>query len=608
MAPEPVVRACLGSAWRRSRWQPVLDPHLPPPLLAPLRGLHALASCRDRLLLAVQLGRHPAANRLRRACELPEDRLRSDFLARLQEHARVRDSGNGPQAAAVSARRHPAHAPVAAVQDIFPDRFLPAHHPARRSGRTRLHLSAEPVERRCRQLSGRSRVDTHAYRPARSREYRPHRDHPGRYLADLRSVPDLLDGRATERSGRGLRGSRPGRCQRAAEADPHHASFDPASGADHHPARTRQCASCVWCGRDPDRGRSRAGKLHRLLLHLQRSVQRGSVPLWVWIRGGPALRGSGIRIRDWAGRDRARRRARAPGVPCLMAVLARRPAILSRRRRLRRNVYLNLIALPGLLIVSLVWAYPFLWTVSTAFKTQLGAFTAGAGLLPQPLDLDNFKRAWVTAGFSSYTANSFIYAVSSTLVELIKSALCGYVLARYRFPGRDLLYKIIVLTLFVPVVSIVLPQFVLIEHLGLLNSRLGVILAQSGGAGALYVLLFTGFFENLPQELFDAARVDGAGFLQTFWLMLPLARPIIAVVVIFQFVYSWNDFTIPLIFTLGQPNLQNLAVGMLYFQGTHTFDWTGFAAGILMSFTPVLLVFQAFQGYFVRGLAGAVKG
>jgi raffinose/stachyose/melibiose transport system permease protein len=298
----------------------------------------------------------------------------------------------------------------------------------------------------------------------------------------------------------------------------------------------------------------------------------------------------------------------AAGKTAGKTLILERQRATQRWRRLDRAAYLNLIALPLLLLVSFFWAYPFLWTISTAFKTQLGAFTAGASLVPNPLDLGNFSRAWITAGFSHYAANSLIYSVSSTLVELTKSALCGYVIARFRFPGRDLLYRIIVLTLFVPVVSIVIPQFVLIEHLGLLNSRLGVILAQSGGAGALYVLLFVGFFENLPQDLFDAARVDGAGFLQTFWLMLPLARPIIAVVVIFQFVYSWNDFTIPLVFTLGQPNLQNLAVGMLSFQGTHTFDWTGFAAGMLMSFTPVLLVFLAFQGYFVRGLAGAVKG
>jgi raffinose/stachyose/melibiose transport system permease protein len=283
-----------------------------------------------------------------------------------------------------------------------------------------------------------------------------------------------------------------------------------------------------------------------------------------------------------------------------MAVLARRP--------LRRRTYLNLIAVPPLLLVSLIWAYPFLWTLSTAFKTQLGAFTAGANLVPQPVELDNFRRAWVTAGFSDYFVNTVVYALGSTLIELTKSALCGYVLARYRFSGRDLLYRVIVLTLFVPVISILIPQFVLIEHLGLLNTRLGVILAQSGGAGALYVLLFTAFFENLPQDLFDAARVDGAGFVQTFRLMLPLARPIIAVVVIFQFVHNWNDFTVPLVFTLGQPSLQNLAVGMLHFQGTHSFDWTGFAAGMLISFVPVLLVFLAFQGYFVRGLAGAVKG
>src|SRR5260370_26749411 len=189
----------------------------------------------------------------------------------------------------------------------------------------------------------------------------------------------------------------------------------------------------------------------------------------------------------------------------------------------------------------------------------------------------------------------------------MKAAMWGCVLGGYRFAGRGLLYKIIALTLFVPIVSIVIPQFVVIEHLGLLNTRLGVILAQSGGAGALYVLLFTGFFENLPQDLFDAARVDGAGFLQTFWLMLPLARPIIAVVVIFQFVYNWNDFTVPLVFTLGQPDLQNLAVGMLHFQGTHSFDLTGFAAGMLISFVHLLIVFLAFQRYFVRGLAGAVK-
>jgi ABC-type glycerol-3-phosphate transport system permease component len=273
-----------------------------------------------------------------------------------------------------------------------------------------------------------------------------------------------------------------------------------------------------------------------------------------------------------------------------------------------RAVRRNLVAVPVLVVVGFVWVYPFLWTISAAFKTQLGVFTGGAGLLPQPLELGNFARAWVGAGFSDFFLNTVIYSTSSTLVELTKSALCGYVLARYRFRGRDLLYRLIVLTLFIPIASIIIPQFVLVQHLGLLNTRAGVVLAMSGAAGALYVLLFVSFFEGVPGDLFDAARVDGASFLRTFWLVLPLARPVIAVVVIFHFIASWNDFNIPLVFTLGQPDLQNLAVGMLAFHGAHSLDWSGFAAAVVISFLPVLAVFLAFQGYFVRGLTGAVKG
>jgi raffinose/stachyose/melibiose transport system permease protein len=268
----------------------------------------------------------------------------------------------------------------------------------------------------------------------------------------------------------------------------------------------------------------------------------------------------------------------------------------------------NLIALPILLVVGIVWIYPFLWTLSAAFKTQSGMFTGGAGLVPDLWSFENFERAWVNAGFSQFFANTVLYSVVSTAIELVKSALCGYVLARYDFPGRTFLHRTIVATLFIPVASIIIPQFVLVEQLGLLNTRAGVILAMSGSAGALYVLLFIGFFASVPEDLFEAAKLDGAGFLRTFRLILPLAKPVIAVVVIFQFVSNWNEFNIPLVFTLGQPELQNLSVGMLSFKGEHAVDWTGFAAGMTLSFAPMLLIFLFFQSYFVRGLAGATKG
>ncbi len=277
------------------------------------------------------------------------------------------------------------------------------------------------------------------------------------------------------------------------------------------------------------------------------------------------------------------------------------------RRHKNRILRRNLVALPILLIVGFVWVYPFLWAISGAFKTQIGLFTSGAGLIPNQLDLSNFERAWVTAGFSQYFFNTLLYSSVSTVIELLKSALCGYILARYQFPGRKLLYTLIVGTLFIPVASIVLPQFLVVESLGLLNTQAGVILAFSGAAGALYVLLFANFFKGIPEELFDAAKVDGAGFVRLFRLVFPLTRPVIAIVVIFNFIATWNDFNIPLIYTLSAPDLRNLAVGMFAFQGANSFDWTGFAAGTVISFVPVLIVFLSFQGYFVRGLSGSVK-
>ena len=274
--------------------------------------------------------------------------------------------------------------------------------------------------------------------------------------------------------------------------------------------------------------------------------------------------------------------------------------------RNRYNRY-NLIAGAALLIIGFFWIYPFLWVIFASFKSSSEMFRAGATLLPETWDFGNFSRAWNKANFNIYFFNTLLYAASAKLIELVKSSMCGYVLARYRFPGRTLILGMITATLFIPIASIILPQFQLIRALGLLNTRPGVILALSGGAGALYVLLFTGFFQTLPDELFESARLDGANFLQTFRLMLPLAKPIIATVVIFQFMHTWNEFNIPLVFTLGRPELRNMAVGMYAFRGEYSVDWTGFAAGTTISIIPVLIVFFLFQGYFVRGLSGAVK-
>jgi raffinose/stachyose/melibiose transport system permease protein len=161
--------------------------------------------------------------------------------------------------------------------------------------------------------------------------------------------------------------------------------------------------------------------------------------------------------------------------------------------------------------------------------------------------------------------------------------------------------------IFLPAAASAIPIFTLMKNLKLLNTPYAVILAMTGGGGFM-TLLFVGYFKNIPHDMYDAAVVDGANFVQQFWLVLPLAKPIIATTIIFTFMGSWNEFFMPLIFTLSTPRLRTLAVGLRAFNGEFSFDWSGFAAATVISILPVILVFILFQKYFVNGISGSIKG
>jgi ABC-type glycerol-3-phosphate transport system permease component len=148
--------------------------------------------------------------------------------------------------------------------------------------------------------------------------------------------------------------------------------------------------------------------------------------------------------------------------------------------------------------------------------------------------LENYTRAWVQAQFSIYFLNSTTYSVIATGLSVFIAGMCGYVLARYKFPGSKLLYGLILSMLFLPTASSAVPVFELMHKLHLLNTPYAIILVMAG-AGAFITLLFVGYFKNIPQDMYDAAIVDGANFLQQFGLALPLAKPIIATAVIFHF-------------------------------------------------------------------------
>jgi multiple sugar transport system permease protein len=277
------------------------------------------------------------------------------------------------------------------------------------------------------------------------------------------------------------------------------------------------------------------------------------------------------------------------------------------------SVVLRRIEMPVLHIfligLGIIWIYPFLWMISAAFKTTAEMFGGGLNLIPQEPILENFVRAWRVANFRTYFFNTVTVTVSVVALVVTWSAMTGYAFGRYDFPGKKLFMGAIVATLFLPTGYTIIPTFELIKTLGLLDTLWAVILAMAGGAHVLFILLFTGFFSSLPQDLEDAARIDGCGFVRTFWsVMLPLAKPVIATAVIMRFMWSWNAFFIPLVFTLGKPELRTLGVGMYAFVAEYATDWTGMAAAATISLIPIIAVFLALQRYFVEGVAGAIKG
>jgi multiple sugar transport system permease protein len=270
---------------------------------------------------------------------------------------------------------------------------------------------------------------------------------------------------------------------------------------------------------------------------------------------------------------------------------------------------LKTLPLHAILIPSaIIWIFPFIWMLSSSFKTNREFLASALTLVPNQLMWDNYVRAWEVANFSRYFQNSVIVTVSTVIIVVIVSALSGYALARVSFPGKRLLIVIYAATLFIPKGYTIIPVYQLIRSLGLLNTIPGLILAEAGGAPVLFALLFMAHFSGIPKELDEAAELDGANFGQTFLhIMLPLAKPMIATAVVLQFMWTWNSFFTPLVLTLNNPDLRTLTVGMYAFVGEYNTDWTGLTAAALISIVPILALFLALQRYFIEGLTGSVK-
>lgn len=270
--------------------------------------------------------------------------------------------------------------------------------------------------------------------------------------------------------------------------------------------------------------------------------------------------------------------------------------------------FLKVILYLLLAVVAFLWIYPFLWMISASFKTQNEFFASGLNLIPASLNPENFIRAWNSANFGVYFKNSIVVTASVVTIVLFSTSLAGYVLGRYTFIFKGWIMKIFMASITIPLVFTIIPIYELLKNMGLSQNLLGLILAESGGGHVIFLMLFSSFYASIPNEMEEAATIDGAGFVQTYArVMFPLAKPIMVTVVIMQFIWTWNSFLLPLIVTLNNPAIRTLAVGLYALRGENVVDWTGIAAGASIAILPVICIFIALQKYFVDGIAGAVK-
>lgn len=276
--------------------------------------------------------------------------------------------------------------------------------------------------------------------------------------------------------------------------------------------------------------------------------------------------------------------------------------IRQRRPRAWLLVYIPLVAL---LIFSVA---PLLLAWFTAFKSAEQQLVNPWGL-PIPPTLENIKEAWTVGRFGIYFKNSVIISVADVIGMVIISSLAGYAFGRMQFPGQKILLYGLLIGLTIPVAAIIIPLYLTMRDFRLLNTYGSVIIADIALAAPIFVFIMRAFFKDLPAELDDAARIDGANEFQIFWqIMLPLARPGLLTVALLEFLWSWNDLFLPLVFLVSD-ELRTLPVGMLFFQGRFTIDYGLMSAGVLIISLPVTVLFLIFQRDFVKGLAsGALKG
>jgi multiple sugar transport system permease protein len=280
--------------------------------------------------------------------------------------------------------------------------------------------------------------------------------------------------------------------------------------------------------------------------------------------------------------------------------------VVGNKRRARLLIGARLTLLTAGAAVMIL---PFAYMVATSFKQNALVLQLPPQFIPDHPTTANYREAWSSNQFGHYFVNSLMVAASTTVLAVFLSSMMAYSFARFQFPGRRLLFGLLLIGLMVPTMMLLIPQFLLARDIGALNSLWGLVFFYTAMNLGLNTFLLRSFFQDIPRELEEAMVIDGAGpWARYRQLIIPLSRPALATVAIFTFLASWDEFVWALT-VINDPSRRTLPIAIALFQGQHSTSWGLVFAASLIAILPVLAIFITFQRQFVSGIAsGALKG
>ena len=260
----------------------------------------------------------------------------------------------------------------------------------------------------------------------------------------------------------------------------------------------------------------------------------------------------------------------------------------------------NILTYLILIILALTMLLPFLWMVSTSLMGELEVYQFPPKFVPSTWKLSNFVEALTLQPFGWFFLNTFIVSAASVVGQLIFCSMAAYAFARLRFRGRDRMFGLYLATMMIPAIVTIIPSFLIITKFGWMNTYWALFTPTLSSVWGIFLL--RQFFQSIPRDLEDAARIDGASEFTIFWkIILPLSKPALATLAIFAFMGSWKDFPWPLIVT-NRTDMRTVEVGIANFSSLYQTDWPHQMAAAVVVMLPIVLAFFIAQKYFVRGI------